>query len=298
MRRLLLILTLLLLSGYSYGQDSIRALVSHDSIRIGEQLEYRVLIPKSMWTGTTLPILSDSLDRYTVVFPSIVDTLNEYIQVSTTLTAFDSGLWVIPPYQYDDHSSPSLSIYIATVPVDTSRPYRDIYGLKEVEKPKSSYSWLWWLLVIPILWLIYRGLRSLHPKTQTTRVKVQTPYEIAEAKLDKLRKSEMWKDPNQVKEFYVELTDIMREYFQDQFGVHAMESTSTELLERIKKYSPINQRRSDVQWLLEQADLAKFAKTRPLKEVNENAIFRLDSILRWTRPRTEKLDEIRSQYVG
>ncbi len=293
-RALLLILTsVLCLTMTTQAQETIRAQVSRDSIRIGEQIEYTIEIPTAVLTGEDFTVFADSIGAFTVVSPTDIDSTEDLVFLRTVLTVFDSGVWTLPAYKYGEMSSPSLTIYTATVPVDTAQPFRDIYGLKEVKKPGASYAWFWLLLLIPLFYFLYKKYknRTPAPSSDLPIQKVGTPYERAVAAVDELEEQEPWRDPLQVKNYYDQLTDIMRQYFSEEFGVQAMESTSTELLQNIKQYSQINQRREDIRWVLQQADLAKFAESRPTIDVSEDALSRVKFILKWTRPRDRKPED-------
>ncbi len=290
MRKIVFLLVAFIVLSASYAQETMQSSVSRDSIRIGEQFTYSVIIPARLLDTFSITKFQDSIGKFTVVQPSKIDTASDFVTVKTLITAFDSGAWTLPAYKYGTYSAQSLSVYTGTVAVDTTKPFKDIYGLEEVENPGFSYAWLWLLLLIPLIWFLYKKWKS--SKTEETQKRYYvTPYEKAVNEVELLRKSEMWKNPEQVKAFYADLTDIMRTYFHDEYGIQAMESTSTELLKRIKKITKVNQRRNDIQWVLEQADLAKFAKTRPSEEVNEEAMDKVKFILKWTRPKPQTLEE-------
>jgi hypothetical protein len=67
-----------------------------------------------------------------------------------------------------------------------------------------------------------------------------------------------------------------------------MEQTSDELLENIKPVTRLNQQRNNLQYILQTADLAKFAKLQPQPEEHESCMKKAYEIIEWTKPAPEK----------
>jgi hypothetical protein len=91
---------------------------------------------------------------------------------------------------------------------------------------------------------------------------------VALEQLDTLRLKKLWQN-GETKEYYSELTDILRMYIEQQFDIHAAEMTTDEILFNMK---PIDINRKVVNKLsdiLMIADLVKFAKAFPSPLDNE-----------------------------
>ena len=69
------------------------------------------------------------------------------------------------------------------------------------------------------------------------------------------------------KEYYTELTDVLRNYMAERFGFNAMEMTSSEIIDKLQDISD-KESIKDLMFLFQTADLVKFAKHSPL--MNEN----------------------------
>ncbi|NJM15029.1 MAG: hypothetical protein HC896_06305 [Bacteroidales bacterium] len=99
---------------------------------------------------------------------------------------------------------------------------------------------------------------------------VLPPHEIAFQSLEKLRAARLWQQ-NKVKQYYIELTEIIRLYIEQRFMVPALEQTSEEILEsfryRTNWLSPELQLK--LKDMLTIADLVKFAKMSPLPDEND-----------------------------
>lgn len=65
------------------------------------------------------------------------------------------------------------------------------------------------------------------------------------------------------KEYFTELTDILREYLFARFGINAMEMTTRQIMDKIYE-SDLRDKRDYVKQILNVADFVKFAKVRPL----------------------------------
>jgi len=110
-------------------------------------------------------------------------------------------------------------------------------------------------------------------KAQQITVVRQKPKEpahiIALRELDNLEREKLWQS-SQVKEFYIHLTDIMRQYIQNRFNMPAMESTSYEILETFGRTGLINiELQEKIHQLLVTGDFVKFAKSIPKPNENE-----------------------------
>ena len=109
--------------------------------------------------------------------------------------------------------------------------------------------------------------------------------------LNNLEKKELWQKGS-VKEYYSELTDIARNYIEEAIEIPAMESTTSELIEALKRASLKKKMKispeilENLERVLKQADLVKFAKSKPLdfeiaedKKKIEKTILTLDNAI-------------------
>ena len=69
------------------------------------------------------------------------------------------------------------------------------------------------------------------------------------------------------KQYYTDLTDVIRTYIKERFGFNAMEMTSAEIISRLQEEKD-RESVNDLKELFTTADLVKFAKHSPL--INEN----------------------------
>ena len=246
-----------------------------------------------------------------------VDTLNAFVEVSERLQAdttdlgndriqinrdiivesFESGMYVIPAFKYvigkDTFKSNELTLKVLPVKVD-SLP--NIHDLKPVAEPPFFFSdylpeflvKYWWLIIL-VLVLIAAGIYAYFKWFKKGELplrkkeKVIPPYDEAIMKLTQLKSEHLW-EAGQEKEYFTRLTDILRNYIDRRFEINAMEMTSSQIIDVLRKNEetmPVNEQLSKI---LEMADFVKFAKMRPLPEDNEVAYQRALNFVNETKP--------------
>ena len=198
------------------------------------------------------------------------------------LTQFDSGKYTIPSVKILINNkvflSDSLKVEVANVQVDTLK--QKMYDIKDIV-PANEGIGDWWkyllilLLIAGIGVFIYWYIKK-RQKQKIEEEIYKTPIEKATSLLNNLEKKELWQQ-GEVKEYYSQLTDIVRNYIEEAIEIPAMESTTSELIEGLKtasqkKKMKLSQETIDNLFVvLKQADLVKFAKSKPLDfEITED----------------------------
>ncbi|TWI01316.1 hypothetical protein IQ05_00893 [Flavobacterium tiangeerense] len=281
-----LYLLLLLLSTAVFAQQK-QVVTSIDTIKnkIGAEFKLsikttvdsssRVLFPKSRNFGALEVIQSYPVD--TVKIDGRYELTKRY-----GLTQFDSGRYVIPRFKIFINNqaflTDSLLVEVANVQVDTLK--QKMYDIKDIA-PAEETMGNWWKYVLAILLLsgiavlIYWFLKKRQEKKLQEEV-FKTPIEKATTLLDTLERKELWQK-GEVKAYYSELTDIARNYIEEAIEIPAMESTTSELIQglraaSVKKKMTLSQEIiENLERVLKQADLVKFAKSKPLDfEITED----------------------------
>lgn len=198
------------------------------------------------------------------------------------LTQFDSGRYVIPQLKVLINGKPvfsdSLNVQVANVVVDTLK--QKMYDIKTIETVKESTNW--WIYVIGILVLIaliFLGIylyKKYKNRPKKEELIFKSPIEKATSLLQSLETKELWQN-GEVKEYYSQLTDIVRNYIEEEIQIPAMESTTSELISSLKKTASQKKMKltaetlKNLEKVLKQADLVKFAKEKPLDfEIEED----------------------------
>ena len=288
--------------GMAQNLPKVSAKADTTKIRIGEQINYQIIVDDAE-TAVEFPKLQlDSLGKIEIVESLNIDTLKNRLIKKYKLTSFDSGRYVIPkqpiyiwnqPYYTD-----SITIDVATVAVDTTK--QKMYTIKAIQGEPYTFddfkSYLWWILGILLLLgiILYFVLRK--KETPEEIIAKIPPYELALQRLKELDDKQLWQK-NKIKKYYVELTDIVRSYIEREMNIPALESTTDELIETITDFnasSSLNipeQTIIKLRKLLRDADLVKFAKFKPL--ANEIELHRNDTgeIIDVLNPKNEIEDE-------
>ncbi|MFN0174140.1 MAG: hypothetical protein ACKVU0_05785 [Saprospiraceae bacterium] len=118
-----------------------------------------------------------------------------------------------------------------------------------------------------LLWLANRKSKT---RIQSRNIKTP-PHELALKKLNVLVQKQLIVN-GFVKEHYVELTFILREYLEKSFSIPALESTTEETMRHLEGSALPQDLTQELQHLLEQSDLAKFAKIIPPESFHEEAL--------------------------
>ena len=147
----------------------------------------------------------------------------------------------------------------------------------------------WWLILLIIL-LISGGIYAYFKwfkKGEVPFVKKQEiyipPYDEAIMKLTQLKSEKLW-EAGQDKEYYTRLTDILRNYLERRFDINAMEMTTGQIMDVLRKNEETLAVNDQLNKILEMADFVKFAKMRPLPEDNEVAYQRAVNFVNETKP--------------
>ena len=223
------------------------------------------------------------------------DLGNDRIQINRDLIiqSFDSGMWVIKPIPYVVNGDTAFSnqLSLKVLPVDVSQ-MKDINDIKPVEEvPFRVLDWLpdyWWawllglLLVVAAIWA-YRKYYKKGINPLKSSKKRLPPYEEAMINLQNLKAAQLWQQ-GQEKEYFTGLTDILRVYIDRRFHINAVEMTSTQIIDTLKKNDETKAVNEQLEMILEVADIVKFANARPLADDNEVAYQRAVNFVEATRP--------------
>ena len=268
--------------------SSFKASTDKESILIGEQVLLRLEIRSAAADSVSFPILEDTINASVeIVRQSPIDTTFEgqsleqrVLSQELVLTSFDSGYHAIPPLTamvngFPVESNPFL-VTVQTVPVDTAKGIYDIRGVAQV--PFSFMEWFkenWsWLALIAIVILGIIGLIVwLKRRPRSIPIVIEAPkrpaHELAFERLDQLESKSLWQN-DKVKEFYSELTDILREYIELRYSIPALEQTTDEIIDSMRRKPDFGQETIEkTRNVLFLADLVKFAKEKPVGTENE-----------------------------
>ncbi len=300
-----------------YAQESTSrynpvAVIDTTSIEIGEQIELSLSVAVNPTDLVDFPEdprlflpleLVKTFETDSITYQGKLNLIKKY-----ALTQFDAGNYSIPKQKiYVNNQlfmTDSSLVRVSDVVVDTLvQNLYDIKPITQVEKI-ATYEWLWQLLfvLLAISALVIAYLRAQKKRKLAAENKKLPPYDRALLALDNLEKSQ-YLLKEEYKEYYSELTNIVRQYLEEEVQIAALESTTDQLIEKLEiltaagSLSLEEDTLTQFKQILQTADLVKFAKSKPKDGVAENDRDRLKQVVVKTKeaiapPSQEELDAI------
>lgn len=281
------LLLFLLVTIQLIGQQNptINTTVDTTFIKIGEQVKWTVTVDVDTTAQVIFPE-GQTFSPLETVEAFATDTTRKKdrltLQKMYALTQFDSGAYKLPSQRIEingtGYMTDSMLINVATIPVDTlSQKMYDIKPLIQVEKSNME---IWKYILIGLLVLLLLGglfywfvLRK-KPLTEDEKVALLPPYDRALLELKRLENSK-YLIQDEYKQYYSELTAIVRSYLEEDAHVTALESTTDQLIEKLELLKDAGELKLDddtikqFKQILQTADLVKFAKNKPSTSVAE-----------------------------
>jgi hypothetical protein len=304
-------LFLLLIFAVSANAQRIKATASIDStnILLGDQVKLFLEIDHPKTVEVTFPSVPDTLIEYIEVldrseidtFETDDETFQKQIQ-SFLITSFDSGSYRIPPFWFkidldgrlDSVPSNGVTLNVHTIPIDTTRGPTDIkypYDAPVTLKEVIPYI-LGAILILAILFFIFYAIKR-KKNNQPIFVIPKKPKEpahiIALRELDRIKQEKLWQQ-GKTKQYYSEVTETLRKYIEDRFDIPAMEQTSDETLDSFKYRRDLLKEKTfeNLSRILKLADLVKFAKYRTSPDDDNMTLVNAYFFVNDTKPEEKK----------
>lgn len=294
--------------------QTVNVTASFDTSRIfiGDQINFTIRVDKPSDLKISMPFLKDTLCKNIEILSGpVIDSSKQNGRTSIVekyiVTSFDSGYYQLPPVYVELQNKDGVKRYLSDymrlevkriniTPADTTSKIYDI--VKPYKAPVTFDEILPWVLIIALIcaiaWLTMKYIKN-HKKIKVWNEPVINPdpaHIIAFRELEKLRAEELWQKGD-IKHYYTRLTEILRQYLENRFGVFSLELTTAETLQSLlktgfKKDESYNQLKT----ILTGADLVKFAKHNP--DASENEIHFQNS---WKFIDTTKIIEVKEVTV-
>lgn len=315
MKKLLFIISLLITfypgKGFSQEVSPIARFDTTD-ILIGDQIDLNISFTMPLDYRVLWPHYKDTLTRnIEIISMTAVDTLiNESENIvellqRLTVTSFDSGYYYVPPvkFQYQpiddtvfrEASTIPLYLKVHTMEVDTTQAIKAIKP--PLDAPLTFREILPWLstglgalVVIVLAIYIYTRWKKNKPLFRIRPRVILPPHVVAMNGLETLKEKKLWQ-AGKVKDYYTELTDILRNYIEERYHVSAVEMTTEEILEGLKNTDAPKESVDKLASTLVLADLVKFAKENPLPLDNDISMNKSIEFVKTTRSERE-IEEI------
>jgi len=275
----------------------IKSSVDTTSIRIGEQINFEVQVEADSTSRIVFPE-GQTFTPLEVIESYTIDTSYNEARIKLIkkygLTQFDSGSYKLPRQRIlvneKEFFTDSFRIEVDNVKVDTT--VQKLYDIKPaIELPKDyGRLWRYLLWILPIIvaiggflfWLLRRN------KKRAAAEKYLPPFEQALASLKALDEKG-YIQSSQIKEYYSELTDTIRRYYEEKVYDRSLESTTEELITRLEleresgnlEFTP--EIIVSLKDILQRADLVKFARILPPEGKPQADRLRIEQVVKETK---------------
>ena len=267
----------------------VSAAIDSTTLFIGDQTDLHLRATCEVGKQVQMPLLNDNLiPGIEIVDRTIIDTTQlkdgrvQYDQYMT-LTSFEDSLFYIAPLPF---VSSGDTVWSESLMLNVVQPFEmdstDI-AITDIKGIYKAPIWWWGIFRWVLLALAIAGigiggyylisyLRRRYgdvPAVVVPTEPLRPADEVALEKLDAIREQKIWQS-GQVKEYYTQLTDVVREYIARRFEVSSTEQTSDETLRAMRVLLTDKKELYDnLRKMLTLADLVKFAKWTTTPDENE-----------------------------
>ena len=268
----------------SFNGVSVTARLDTSSITIGEQTTLHISIEGGENKTIHLPQLNElnlgAIEALEITTDTIQDNDGrKSIKQHIIITSFEVGKHFVDGIRIgiiDGGNtvfiapSDTLALcvsYLADADTAKCEVMKDALPLKEPMTFWEIARWILWCLIAAamaaiIVWIIKR--RKEHkPIVVLPKAKPVPADRKALSELEALRRKELWQK-GRIKKYYTEITDIVRRFLRNMYGISAAEMTTRQTLQAfhgIEDWSENSE--SMLRQLLQKADMVKFAKSQP-----------------------------------
>ena len=276
MRKGFYILILCLLSYVTVAQP--KAYVRRNSFLIGEQTElvYEVQGIKKSDKLSFIPQQKQILGAKGVeIIGEFQDTLISSGKCFTwegsyTITAWDSGNVIIPTTTILVNDSVlnlnAINLFIKSPKIKEGKGLYDIKeGFEEVPSISTLFFQKNWKWIVGILLLILGCILYFKFRKKKVQSTPEISLSLKEATLlemDNLFAKRLWEHEG-LKEHYFQLSLILRNYLGKRYTLSFMDKTSYQIELLLGQLNVHQDLQREINWMLNQADLVKFAKSSP-----------------------------------
>jgi len=247
--------------------------------------------------NTALPVLLNSGD-----FEKRADGMYVH-KNSTRFVAWDIGIFRFPQLEVEFDTTGNRNYNLLPLESrdllvrppegvsisDTTQIIAPILPIIKSKRGIADFSiWFWIalanlaILLIGVFLYFYLLRKKEKLKAQAEKeIIIRPAHVIAYEKLDMLDEKELWQQ-GKIKEYQTELTYTVREYLENRFGIQALESTTGEINKSLKEVDFDPKHSSDLNNILQIADMVKFAKAEPDESIHQEFMNKARALVKET----------------
>lgn len=272
-------------SGLSHAQVTAVAAFEPSRVETGDTFVLRVIVSGSSvaprevrfaaWAGT-IPMAN-------VLSKSSWQRSGDKWRQDFTLIAFDSAEYELPPLYVRTHlgdSIPTNPLQLSVRPTPASDDLADMAPARDIRREPVQWLdyWPWLLAAVVVLagliWWRLRRKKPVPPVPVTAVPAMEAPlsaHEKALRHLAAMEEAQPWKH-KALKEYFADLSLVMREYLEHRYRIPAMESTTREIVNQLRSTDYPESLKGALREILDQADGVKYAQSHPAAEVSLQAL--------------------------
>lgn len=278
-----------------------------DSLKVGDTFNYSITLDRDQeYDDLIFPDSSNFSPTFEIRSKKQfkVDTYKD--SVSYKLQFFgtaDTTLPQLPVYLVQNQDTTVL--YTNPIPVRFNSMLAEGEDSFRPLKPIFEFAVAWWPYILGLLVLVIGGyyLYQYYLKKQKEKSEPEerptfspdpfvNPIKEFRKTIKELENAEL-SDQEDFKDFYINLGDAIRQYYESLYNLPALESTSRELLTMLKNGAIDENLIDDTRAVLQEADMVKFAKFKPTTDQADRALKKAYDFLERAReidgPRIEHL---------
>ena len=287
---------------------AITVTVDQERITVGDAFEYFVTVVSPLEAAVRWPEAGNTLSGFDILSfdhdgPYTRPDSTHADTLRYTLTTYTTGVQTIPPLSLScvlsDGTelfvvSDSILITIVSVIEDEATDIRDLKSQVDIPLTTPWYIWaaggVGILLLVGVIWYIIHRRRKHHAYEAFVE-SVRPPHERALDELDQLDRFQ-WLTQGRVKTHYSALSEITRRYLSERYNIAAMEYTTTELIEVLPQLEMQDEQVHDIELLLQECDMVKFAKFTPDADPQSQSVQYAREIIEHTKLVETELTEV------
>ncbi len=268
----------------------VNSAVDTSIITIGDRIKYTLTIEHKTGMRVEQPGAGINLGQFEIKDYKIYEPVKKdgylLLRYEYVISVFDTGSFTIPPFPvayfpadslgaYKIIEASPINIYVRSVIQDDKRELRDI---KPPIQIPFNYFFLFSMLAVAILLAVAGYFGYLFYKKHEQKgylFRAPAPphpaHEVALEAIEELVKRNL-PEQGAYKQFYSEISEIIRRYIEDRYFVQALEETSDEIMQDMKNQDLAEDLYPLLKGFLDLSDLVKFAKYIPDQQENETII--------------------------
>lgn len=284
--------------------------LSQVQISIGDSFEYRINAVSDTPVRFTFPTEELDLSPFSIIDRQIeVPADTDAVSAETlilTLSVYETGDFHIPSLDVtwidEDGNQGQISSEKQFIRVKSILVHEEEITPKPLKGPVSASPRLYYkiqavmvvILSVVLFVVFFKMFRRFQRKKQYLLESAPEPilpaHVIALEKLNALSEK-AYLNQGKIRQFFIELSEITREYTGRRFAFQAMEHTTGEIRRDMKSLQIETQIQSDILNVLELSDMVKFAKLLPEDESCRLAMERVYKIIETTKEDSESSEK-------